>query len=43
MLLKNMGYMLYYNGLKRRGIWAVAGAAGFKFEKTDGRTRKNAV
>ena len=43
MWLKNMGYMLYYNGLKRRGIWAVAGAAGVKFEKTDGRTRKNAV
>lgn len=43
MLLKNIDYMLYYNRLERRGIWAVAGAAGFKFEKPDGQTRKNAV
>lgn len=36
-------YMLYYNSSERRGIGAVAGAAGFKFEKNGWQTRKDAV
>lgn len=40
MLLKNIDYMLYYNSSERRGIRAVAGAAGFKFEKPDGKPVK---